>query len=383
MTAIREEDVRRFRAQRWYLSRPAPDVSTAVAANLPLPASPAAYLALRARCDASSPEDLHRLVFDERALRVHPLPTAGAALVPVEVLPYLLAVQRFAAGSRVRRSKTWRRIEGEMEAAAPAVLEHLGARPKTKEELAAQGAPGQARLNRRASTLEGVLRWLCARGDAVEGFKTRSLFSARTFSVPSPGERVPAASAEDFRFLEEAALFYFRAAGPATRDDFLWWASLSRSAARHTIEDLAGLLEEVDLEGGRRAHFMLEEDGADLRAGRHRPSERVALVPSKDPALCSSAARAAVLCEPRMRPRLASAGRGAAAPLVLVGGQAVGAWVWGGSKEGVQVRLAKELPDEVACEVARAAEAIAEFVARALARLDAAPRTDAAWRRAL
>jgi hypothetical protein len=220
-------------------------------------------------------------------------------------------------------------------------------------------------------------------GELVMGRDPPTLFGTPTFALPAAGERVPAASTEGFGFLEEVAELFFRAAGPATRDDFLWWAGLSRAAARHTIEDMAGLLEEVDIEGERKAHFMLEEDGAELQRDRAARVLRPALLPALDPAGSGGRAGLATLCEPRLRPTLAPGGRTKPRRLALLGGSAVGTWSAFDQALQTELQVAKALSPDAERALRDEADRVAAFVGDVLAGWPGAPENPAALARAL
>lgn len=361
--------MRRFRALRWRLSRSAADTADAAAAGLPLPCGPAAYFSMFARLDRFAPADLDKLVFRDRSLRPYPLHRAGLALVPFEALPALFALQRFAWGSEVRRSKVARRKNEEFERASAGLRPRLDSGPLRADAV----APAERR----------ALDWLAARGEVAVGLDPPNLFGEPVYEVPSARDRVPPASTATFAFLEDCAKLYFAAAGPATRDDFLWWGGLSRSAARHTIEDLAGLLEEIDLEGERKAHFMIEEDAAGLRLFRPPGAQRAALIPSTDPAGAGSRARFAGIVEPRLRPQLEPGGRSSPRRLALLGGTAVGQWE-GPDREGrLSLTLAKELSGDGETVVQDAVTRLEGFIQDSLAGCDGAPALGAAWSRLL
>ncbi len=373
MRGVPEESVRRWRAQRWRLSGPAADVREAVDSVLPMQSDPAAYLSVFARAEGFEPRSLDRLVFEDRSLRIFPLHRSGPSLVPFEALPALLALHRFAAGSQRRRSSVARRTQRALEQAASQLRAGLTTTPQSWAGLREDYGEGALR----------ALHWMAQSGEVVIGRDPPSLFGQPTFAAPRASDRVPAAAAEGFGFLEDVAKLYFRSAAPASRDDFLWWAGLSRSAARHTIEDLAGLLEELDIEGERKAHFMLEEDGADLRRDRAARTLRAALLPPTDPAGTGSPAGFAPLCEPRLRPTLAPGGRTKPRPLALLGGTAVGSWSGFDKELRIEVQNAKALVPESEEALQREAQRVSAWVADRLAALPGAPASAAALAKAL
>ncbi len=143
MHGLDPSDVRRWRARRWFLASPAPDVQTAVAANPPLHFSRAAYLSLFARVGHFDPEDLHRLVFDEGALRPAVLWRVGRLLVPFEVLPALFAAQEFSWGARGGRRKLARHLNEQAERNAGAIAAALRQGPRPEGELVARIEKGK------------------------------------------------------------------------------------------------------------------------------------------------------------------------------------------------------------------------------------------------
>jgi hypothetical protein len=361
-------DVRRWRAHRSYLTRAADNVATAAAAIPPLSASASAYLSMAARVDRFRTQALDELVLVDRALRPYPLWRMGPLLVPPDWIAPLEALHRFRAGSGARRSRVWRRREAAYADLSPRVKEALTAAPQTVAQLEEQVV-----LDSQAALASGGLgEWLAdmaGRGDAVMGLSGTSLAAAEaTFASTDSQDYIPPAAASSYEFLVDLALPYFRAAGPATRDDFVWWASISYSSARHTIEDLAGLLEEVDIEGERKAHFLTEDDGADLRRRPMISSSRAALLPALDPVRMATEAGFAALCDPRLVPRAAPPGRrgpngptGGTRPL-LVGGAVLGRWEWNAKERRVETTLFKEMDERQQGEIGTAAQLLAELM---------------------
>lgn len=366
-------DVRRWRARRWFLSSPAPDVQTAVAANPPFDFSRAAYLSLFARVDRFDPEDLHRMVFDEGALRPAVLWRVGRLLVPFEVLPALFAAQEFSWGARGRR----RRLDGHLNEQAERLAGPLAAAlkegPRPEGELVASieraRAPGDG-----APT--AVLDRLVGRGDLEMVRPVRSLaFDQVFYRRPSGPGRLRPTGLTDYAFLSALAGYYFRVCGPATRDDFALWSGVSLAAARKTLEDLAGILDEVDIEGERQAHFMLEEDAEELR-GRAKPSTtRAVFLPSHDPAMTSFASGFAPMADARtaarlrLIPRRSREGLGRVNQPVLVGGRVVGSWDWSPKTRRVEVALVRELGPDAQAAVEGEAKRLDGFLEGELRRL--------------
>lgn len=372
MRHLAAADVRTWRARRWYLTEPAPDVASAASALPPLPASPTAYVSLFARMPGFRAEALDRMVFEDRSLRPYPMWRRGARLVPVENVSILEATHLFRARAGARRSKVWKRREGAYDAAAPAAAEFLAVNPRTAEQLADSGACQRAGVPT-VARLRDLLDEMAARGDALRTFAGTSLNSAQpAYASPAHADYIPPAPAQTYEFLVDLALDYFRTAGPATRDDFVWWASISYASARHSIEDLAGLLEEVDIDGERKAHFMHEEDAADLRSSRRPRSARAALLPADDPSGVATERGFDVLGGLDLDEGLSSPSRRVRArpvkttrPLVA-GGRIAGSWGWDPHDQRATARIAGELGPEEMAEVEAALEGLGDFLPQAL-----------------
>lgn len=367
MHGVAAADVRRWRAHRSYLTLLATDVATAAAAIPPLSASPSAYLSLAARVENFRPQALDELVLADRALRPYPLWRMGPLLVPPDWIAPLEALHRFRAGSGARRSRVWRRREAAYAELFPRVGAVLTTAPQTLSQLEQHGGLDSAAVPW-SGGLDELLADMAGRGDAVMGLSGTSLAAAEvTFASTDSHDHIPPAAATSYEFLADVALPYFRVAGPATRDDFVWWASISYSSARHTIEDLAGLLEEVDIEGERKAHFLPEDDGADLRRRPLISSERATLLPALDPVRMATEAGFAALCDPRIVPKAPPGRRGPGGIAggtrpVLVGGAVVGRWEWNAKERRAETILFKELGEGPLGEIGVAVQAVEALV---------------------
>jgi len=285
----------------------------------------------------------------------------GPLLVPPDWIAPLEALHRFRAGSGARRSKVWRRREAAYAEFSPRVAAVLTAAPQTLSQIEERAVLDPAAVPS-SGGLGELLADMAGRGDAVMGLSGGSLGAAElTFASIDSHDHIPPASSTSYEFLVDLALPYFRAAGPATRDDFVWWASISYSSARHTIEDLAGLLEEVDIEGERKAHFLAEDDAADLRRRPLISSSRAALLPALDPLRMATEAGFGALCDPRLAPKAAGPGRRGAGGLAggarpaLLGGAVVGRWEWNAKERRADTVLFKELDGGQQDEIGAAA----------------------------
>lgn len=213
----------------------------------------------------------------------------------------------------------------------------------------------------------------------------RSLeFGEVMYRLPTGPGRLRPSTPTDYGFLSELASYYFRVCGPATRDDFALWAGVSRAAARKTLEDLAGVLDEVDIEGERQAHFMMEEDAAEMRARPKPTTTRAVLLPWADPAMTSFARGFASMADARagarlrLVPRRSREGLGRVAQPVLVGGTIVGSWDRSPKTRRIEVTLVRELGPDAQAAVETEAQRLDRFLEEDLSRL---PGTSAPARR--
>jgi hypothetical protein len=185
------------------------------------------------------------------------------------------------------------------------------------------------------------------------------------FWKPDDRDRVEPAPRDGWTFLENLALHYFRTAGPATRDDLAWWLDISYAAARRTIEDLAGTLEEVDIAGQRQAHFMIEEHAAELRSAPRGVSRRVALLAGADPEARWSREGFLRIVDPDLafwlapRGKAARGGRARIGLPVFVGGNLAGAWRKSSRTGEVQVEFIKPHAEDIVEEAHRRADWLA------------------------
>jgi hypothetical protein len=214
----------------------------------------AAELALWARADGLTPEEVQSALWKDRTLLKTWAMRGTLHLLSAADLP-LYAAALTAYGSRdwlkyfIYFGISDQRFE-EFLAAAPQVL---GSEPMTREQLATamaqhMGAPEMAN-QLLASSWGSLWKPLAWRGDLCFGpNRGRSV----TFVRPSAwfGEWQPRDPQEAF---QEIARRYLRAYGPATPENFaLWWSGgAGLTATRKLFRSLAGELEEVDVEGWR------------------------------------------------------------------------------------------------------------------------------------
>lgn len=328
MRGVPVKTLRRWRAHRMGLLEPALTVAGALETLPPLSAGPSAYFSLWARVrPRPDPEHVEGLVAAREALVPHFANGLGDVLLPPDIVAPLAAARLYRVRRDTRRSRRRRQREQALQATAEPVVGTLSRSPAPLAELVPRGRAG--------AKAKAALDEMCARGrvrKSPEGAALDRRFRlALSPEVESAAERLLGG----WTFLEDLALYYLKVAGPATRDDFAWWSGASGAAARRTIEELVGLVDEIDLEGGDQAHFMLEEDAAKLRRFVAVPSKHAALLPSLDPVRYAWSEGFASLASARVSPRVEARKRRRSGAIVAeegvltVGGSTVGSWTVG------------------------------------------------------
>jgi len=179
----------------------------------------------------------------------------------------------------------------------------------------------------------------------------------------------------------ELAKRYFSGHGPATANDFAWWAGLTVKEARAEIEAAQDALVSETYggaeywtgrggaggigTGGETGGAGSGADGGAERAG----DADVRLLPGYDEYLLGYKDRSAVL-EPEHAPRIVLSSNGVLAPLLLVDGIVAGIWKRTLRKDGVEMAVSPFSPLEGLKERAEeAARSYCDFIGAPLSRL--------------
>jgi hypothetical protein len=241
----------------------------------------AAELALGARVDGLTPEDVQAALWQDRTLVKTWAMRATLHLLAAHELPLYVAARSISASRNWLKYFTYYDITpAQYEAFLAAIPQLLGNEPLTREQLATAvadhiGAPELGKLLL-SSSWGSLWKPSALRGDLCFG--------------PNRGQHVtfvrPSAwldrwqAVEPQWALQEIARRYLRAYGPATPEDFArWWNGGGGIASARTLfRSLADELETVDVEGWR---------GVALRATlepmqRLEPSGVVRLLPLFD-----------------------------------------------------------------------------------------------------
>jgi hypothetical protein len=212
----------------------------------------AAELALWARADGLSPQDVQSALWQDRTLVKTWAMRGTLHLISASELPLYVAARSMHETRNWLKYFTYYGITPAQYAAfIAAVPQILGSKPMTREELAAAlaehvGAPGLHKVVM-SSGWGSPLKPSALRGDLCFGpNQGRNV----TFVRPSQwiGTWQPI---EPKLALQEIARRYLWTYGPATAEDFARWWELGIVPARKLFQSLDDKLEEVDVEGWR------------------------------------------------------------------------------------------------------------------------------------
>lgn len=213
----------------------------------------AAELALWARVNGLSPQDVRAALWQERTLVKTWAMRGTLHLIAASDLPLYVAARRMHADRNWLKYFTYYGITpAQYEAFLVAVPQVLGREPMTREELAIAVARhiGAPKLGKRllASSWGSLWKPSALRGDLCFGpNRGRSV----TFVRPSAWLGGTGQSVEPHLALQEMARRYLRAYGPATPEDFArWWDGGARIVpARKLFQSIEDELEAVKIEG--------------------------------------------------------------------------------------------------------------------------------------
>ncbi len=267
---------------------PAPDLAAVVrdAGWLASAGGQCAYLALRARRPDLDRAAVDRAVFLDRALLELPGPRGVAMLVPAGDAALALRATRASDDARFARVKQAEGLrDADLERLAAAVRAALAGGALGPDELRAALPPGlvqslgdAGKKLGDATTLPIVLRRLQVAGEVQRTSATGRLDAGRyAYARCEPNPLAGAAPDGDLAAALGARFFAW--AGPATLQDFAFWAGLSRSAAKAAMATLPLVRVEVSLLPSEL--WVLADDAPALAQDELRLAQ-VALLPFRD-----------------------------------------------------------------------------------------------------
>jgi len=212
----------------------------------------AAELALWARVDGLSPEDVQSALWQDRTLIKTWAMRGTLHLLSASELPLYVAARSAHETRNWLKYFTYYGITpAQYESFIAAVPQILGSEPMTREQLATAlakhiGAP-ELRGRLLSSSWGSLWKPSALRGDLCFGPN-----QGRNVTFVRPSQWIGKwQSVEPHLALQEMARRYLRAYGPATPEDFARWWELRIVPARKLFQSIEDELEVVDVEGWR------------------------------------------------------------------------------------------------------------------------------------
>ena len=321
------------RLKRQYLSKPAPstdmiDVVSAVC-GIQAQVITAAELAIGARVDGVTREDVRRELWETRSLVKTYGPRSTLHLLPANELPMWMAAMRARAALQ---DPPWFKIAGLEPAQVRALLDGIGevldGKQLTREELAngvsaLVGNWAKAKLSSTWGELlspaafEGLLCFGPSRGSKVTFVRADQWISTWQKADPDAA-------------LAEIARRYLAAYGPATHREFARWFWIDPSESRRIIESLGSEVAQVDFENHQAWALAADIDILANSPTRELGETSVRLLPQYDTYVLGSGPRERIVQEIAHK-RIFSYGRGrfegaVGLPILLIDGEVSGIW---------------------------------------------------------
>jgi hypothetical protein len=291
-----------------------------------------AELQLWVRVNGISRDDVRDALWEKRTLvRTWSLRGTLHLLTSEDLALYVAALQqhdRWWKGSWLRMIGM---TEKELRATLEAIRASLGARPLTREQLADKvaskiGPKGRDRMMSgwgemlKPAAFHGYLISGPPRGQSVTFVRPDGWLGE--WNVPNPEDA-----------WREIVRRYFRAYGPATREEFARWWGMQPAPAGRVMKASGDELIEVDVEG-HRASALTEDVSALARARINTP---VRLLPAFDVYVVGTRPRES-LVDSRFE-NLIFRQAGWISPVVLIDGRAHGVWKHERTGKGIEVAV--------------------------------------------
>ncbi len=279
-----------------------------------------AELALAARVDGLTVEDVREALWEQRRLVKTWAMRGTLHLLPADDLALWAGALR--TRSYLWRSAAWTRYFGvsveELEALVVAIRESLDGGGLTREELGvAVGRHAGPRAQELMASGWGTL----LKPVAMEGGLVFGPNRGRNVAFVNPKEWIgPFEAAATEEAMSEVVRRWLRVYGPGSKEELALWWGVSLGRAQKSLVSLGDELVEVSIEG--RPGVALAEDASALESAT--PDSRARLLAGFDPHVVGFFPREG-LVEPEFKPRV-SRTSGWISPVVLVRGEAVGVW---------------------------------------------------------
>lgn len=288
----------------------------------------ASLLAVGLRVPGAGLSDIRAALDDGSVVRSWPM-RGTLHLVAPEDLRWMLSLtaerlHRVVAGRHRELDITWADIEKCRDVALERVVG--GGAVSRNELFAVFEAAGQPTAGQRGIHLLGTL---CRQAWLVQGPLSGNQQLLVAFDEWIPESR----TLERQDAIAEFVLRYFRSHGPATLRDFAWWTQIPLTEVRSAMEQVRGLLVELEFCGA--GYWMSPETASLLDDGV--PGQRsVLLLPGFDEFLLGYQDRNLVLA-PEHANKIVPGGNGVFKKTLVAGGEVIGTWSRAGAGRSAAV----------------------------------------------
>jgi hypothetical protein len=334
MTPLRLElsQVNRFLLHKQHLSGSARNVSVESivehVGGLHGTNAPGPYLSLWSRRKGFAREELQAALYEERCLAKVLCMRNTLFVLPKAMLPVVYQAtkrRRDALLDRYLRHHGMTRTEYERR--CEVVRRLLGSEAKTAAEIRQELADPDMDLVVDLMPHD----WRLVRG-RPRGTWRSNLHEYAPFEAWFPEADLQSLSPEEAQ--AQLLEYYISRFGPATKQDFAWWAGLTKAEVRQALanaEDDLVEAEIVDLGDG----YLLAGQDMDALQGNHEEGPSLFLLPSLDPYIMGYKDRTRCLDSGQSNKVFDRAGN--ALPTVWQDGRVIGVWVEDGKRRALQV----------------------------------------------
>ena len=334
---------------------------------LPTAGSACAYLSIRARLRGASREAIDRAVIDAKSIAEAP---GGHARAAVLVARDELAVAiRLAQASHAKHQAAQAR-SGAIDPLAirslARVIQHvLDEGPKSSAAIRSAVSASHPRSLELFSpalvslTLDGMIRRF-----SIDG---RIDSPKYMYESIHPDDRPDLEAEGDLAdVMAKLATLFLRRHGPATVEDFVWWAGCTKGEGRAALKTIGA--QPIAIEGWSAAAWLLEEDVHAWQSFQAPAASNVVLLPFRDPFIYARRPPAVLAADPEApvldwKARAANIGdiESLHHHAIIAGGTVVGVWEYDPDAEAIVTRLwSKERA--LASNVASAADDTGRFI---------------------
>ena len=351
------EQVNRFVLHKQHLTAPAGTVSIVQSVQdiggLHATGAPVPYLALWARGRASSKEDLHTALYEQRSLAKVLCMRNTLFILPKALLPiaYQATKQRRKALLR-RYLRHYGITDEEYQRGCAAVSDLLAGGPRTSAEI-------KQELSDPAMAVMVDLMpddWRLVRA-GPRGTWRSNLHEYVPFHDWFPDVNLDSVSLDEAQ--TRLVWHYLSCFGPASLEDISWWAGLSKTEVQRALQTLDDQVVETEVAGLQGTYLVTATDlvpmGQDSDQKYH-----LTFLPSLDPCIMGYKDRSRFLHPSKYDKVFDPSGN--ALPTVWCDGQVVGIWMEDRKMQAVQVLLFEPVAGHLRNQMEEEAQRLSRFL---------------------